>query len=448
MSSYPNSIYSPRIKENKSGVVYDPLKKQVVFAEDIVYDDDEIVAIEETLGLNPQGGFDDVVQRLIDVDARFVPYTGADDDVDLNSKSISNVHDFSIAGLFTNTLATDDATGIYIDGNTNPFTGVDSNYGIRLERVIAGASSISSFATNGIYTSIVNTYAKNGPDFVTGDMMQNIGYYISVVVSGVHTGAIPGFSETNMGLTVYVGRGGPQCTIDTSGGPPSPAVFTNIGVDAWGNSQTTFNNANSDFQNDVYGLRIYATNLPTNTASNSLIVNNYGAYIYARGNTAGISTNYGLYLDDCSGADTNWGIYVNSSANSFFGNDNAKSYFGTGQDASIYYNGVNMVVKPNNVGTGVLVIDGATNYGADAGGTDTYVITVTGITAYTTGMMIIFKANTVNTGAASLNVNGLGAITIVKAVSTTLANNDILASMFCIVVYNGTNFVLMNPRVL
>jgi hypothetical protein len=92
---------------------------------------------------------------------------------------------------------------------------------------------------------------------------------------------------------------------------------------------------------------------------------------------------------------------------------------------------------------------GAINYAADAQASDTYVITLDPVpAAYQTGMQVIFKANTANTGAASLNVNSLGAKTIVKAVSTALANNDILAGMFCTVVYDGTNFVLMNPRTL
>lgn len=92
---------------------------------------------------------------------------------------------------------------------------------------------------------------------------------------------------------------------------------------------------------------------------------------------------------------------------------------------------------------------GAINYAADAQASDTYVITLAPApTAYTTGMPIYFKANTANTGAASLNVNSLGAKTIVKAVSTTLADNDILAGMICHVVYDGTNFVLLNPRTL
>jgi len=57
MANYPGTIYSPREKENKSGVVYDPTKKTVIYADDITKDDDEIVAIETELGVNPKGVF-------------------------------------------------------------------------------------------------------------------------------------------------------------------------------------------------------------------------------------------------------------------------------------------------------------------------------------------------------------------------------------------------------
>jgi hypothetical protein len=91
----------------------------------------------------------------------------------------------------------------------------------------------------------------------------------------------------------------------------------------------------------------------------------------------------------------------------------------------------------------------AINGAADAQGSDTYVITLSPVpAAYTTFMPVYFTANTANTTGATLNVNGLGAKNIVKALNTTLATNDILAGMMCHVVYDGTNFVLMNPRVL
>lgn len=84
-------------------------------------------------------------------------------------------------------------------------------------------------------------------------------------------------------------------------------------------------------------------------------------------------------------------------------------------------------------------------YAEDAGSTDAYAISLpTAPNAYATGMIIVFKANTANTGTATLNVNSLGAKTIVKDVSTTLANGDIATSQLCVCVYNGTNFLLQN----
>lgn len=83
-------------------------------------------------------------------------------------------------------------------------------------------------------------------------------------------------------------------------------------------------------------------------------------------------------------------------------------------------------------------------YAADAGSTDAYAITLSPApTAYFTGMMVRFKANTVNTGAATLNVNGLGAKTIKKNTIDDLSNNDITANQIVNVVFDGTNFQLV-----
>ena len=85
-------------------------------------------------------------------------------------------------------------------------------------------------------------------------------------------------------------------------------------------------------------------------------------------------------------------------------------------------------------------------YAADAGANDTYVITLSPApNAYVTGMVIRFKANTVNTGAATINVNSLGAKSIIKGVSTVLADGDIAALSLNTIIYDGTNFVLQNP---
>jgi hypothetical protein len=64
MANYPTSIFEPREVENLPGYAYDSTKKRVQFAEDYTYPAEEIVAIEETLGINPQGSYATVAERL------------------------------------------------------------------------------------------------------------------------------------------------------------------------------------------------------------------------------------------------------------------------------------------------------------------------------------------------------------------------------------------------
>jgi len=86
------------------------------------------------------------------------------------------------------------------------------------------------------------------------------------------------------------------------------------------------------------------------------------------------------------------------------------------------------------------------DYAADAGGTDTYAITVAPVpTAYVTGQVFRFKANTANTGTATLNVNSLGALTLKKPSAsgyTALETGDILANQLVEVMYNGTDAIV------
>lgn len=84
-------------------------------------------------------------------------------------------------------------------------------------------------------------------------------------------------------------------------------------------------------------------------------------------------------------------------------------------------------------------------YEADAGSDDTYVITADpALTAYTQGQIISFKANTANTGACTLNVNGLGTKSIKKLHDQNPADNDIEAGQIVTVVYDGTNFQMQS----
>ncbi len=63
-ASYPGGVYSPRTKSNKFGEVYDASKETLIFAEDIIKLDEEIVAIENELGTEPKGTSTDVAEKI------------------------------------------------------------------------------------------------------------------------------------------------------------------------------------------------------------------------------------------------------------------------------------------------------------------------------------------------------------------------------------------------
>lgn len=92
------------------------------------------------------------------------------------------------------------------------------------------------------------------------------------------------------------------------------------------------------------------------------------------------------------------------------------------------------------------VITGAFNFAADAGSTDDYAITlVPAPTAYATGMYIAFIANTANTGACTINVNGLGAKSLKRGVSTDPTNNFIKVGSVVLAIYDGSAFQMIQP---
>jgi hypothetical protein len=80
----------------------------------------------------------------------------------------------------------------------------------------------------------------------------------------------------------------------------------------------------------------------------------------------------------------------------------------------------------------------------DTGTANTYVITLTNTpTAYAKYQTFRFIAKTANTGASTLNVNGLGAKTLVKDVNVALVTGDILVGQIVTAVYDGTNFQII-----
>ena len=110
--------------------------------------------------------------------------------------------------------------------------------------------------------------------------------------------------------------------------------------------------------------------------------------------------------------------------------------------------------KFTNLGVGSAATDSATLGQVQASttklvtvsGTDTITGTMTpALTAYASGQMFYFVAGGANTGAVTLNIDGLGARNVTRHGSVALVAGDILSGEVCVVVYDGTRFQLLNP---
>ena len=89
--------------------------------------------------------------------------------------------------------------------------------------------------------------------------------------------------------------------------------------------------------------------------------------------------------------------------------------------------------------------EGALPYAADTGAADAYTIALDpALSGYITGMPIFFKAANTNTGASTLDIDGLGVRSIKKSIDADLAPGDILKDQIIVVVYDGTNFQMVS----
>jgi hypothetical protein len=95
------------------------------------------------------------------------------------------------------------------------------------------------------------------------------------------------------------------------------------------------------------------------------------------------------------------------------------------------------------------VIDQKLLYYVDSGAADAMVITPSpAITAYAAGQRFCVKPAAANTGATTINVNGLGAKDVKTAAVGTLAANAILSTTVYDLTYDGTQFILTSPSAL
>ena len=92
------------------------------------------------------------------------------------------------------------------------------------------------------------------------------------------------------------------------------------------------------------------------------------------------------------------------------------------------------------------VQDSAFTFLTSPSGTNTVTATASlGMSSYVTGQRFFFVASGTNTGATTLNINSIGAKNITKNGTTALSAGDIQSGAVVQVVYDGTEFQLLNP---
>src|SRR6185437_4599133 len=85
-------------------------------------------------------------------------------------------------------------------------------------------------------------------------------------------------------------------------------------------------------------------------------------------------------------------------------------------------------------------------YAVDSGTANTYVASLSpSIGSYTTGMVVFLKIAHTNTGASTINLNSLGAKTIVYPTGSGVSAGDLVANQIAILTYDGTHFQINNP---
>lgn len=84
-------------------------------------------------------------------------------------------------------------------------------------------------------------------------------------------------------------------------------------------------------------------------------------------------------------------------------------------------------------------------YGLDTGSANAYVIALpTAPTAYAVGMRILLLPVNTNTGASTINVNGLGTKSIKRPNGAALSAGDLTAGRWAVLIYDGTDFRIVN----
>jgi hypothetical protein len=83
--------------------------------------------------------------------------------------------------------------------------------------------------------------------------------------------------------------------------------------------------------------------------------------------------------------------------------------------------------------------------GVDTGGANAYILNfVSNFTAYQDGIVIYWVPANANTGASTINVNGLGPVNIINQNGSVLSAGQLIANQVAVIMYKGTGFQLLS----
>jgi hypothetical protein len=277
---------------------------------------------------------------------------------DVNTTASPTFVNLTTGGLITDVLKATDLTALYINGTTNPLTTASNYTGVNVTRTINTAASTTAYTNYGMKSILTDTHVVNGSPMMP--MVYNYAMNNEMTNTSAHS-VTPTlmFNENNYACNNRVSRTG---TITAS-----KWSNLNVALQNTASSSITYNCVGGVASITEYGL--YNSVGSACTVTNGTVTRAATAcYAEVSMGTSASSTATVYYGAITSAADINWVYYVGGgTGNNFLGGDNMKTIFGTGQDCSIYYDGTDMILNPNDVGVGVVKIGVTANDTIDAG---------------------------------------------------------------------------------
>lgn len=314
-------------------------------------------------------------------------------------------------------MSESDAYGVFVDGETTPYTGTGFTHTFRGRRYWDWESEeiVREMIGNLFLVQFDSTLATLDSSAKVLNCFNITSYLKGVIANSGTTNRVfdanASFQELSddgtydsqdTGVMTRRNRGTSISVADNS-------TWTDTG-------ETGHNNIN---QNTAFYAKIESA--PTLTSGN-LYTFNAGFRCSITGTTTGSSWNYGIRIDSVTGADVNYGIYDASGANWSLNSDNQKLFFGGARDASIYYDNTDLIINPQEVGSGRLSVLGElalSSIANEATDVDKFLVDSSGVIKYRTGSELLSDLELPS------NANGEGAslIGIEDATSLYTATN-------------------------